>query len=44
LGGAGSERRNSARRKLVAVTRLPRGEPLETVAQEFNVTAARLSK
>jgi transposase len=44
LGGAGPERRNSARRKLAAVTRLLRGEPLETVAREFNVTAARLSE
>ena len=43
-GGAGSERRNSARRKLAAVTRLLRGEPLETVARELNVTVARLSK
>src|SRR5215210_4411077 len=44
LGGAGPERRNSARRKLAAVTRLLRGEPLETVARELNVTAARLSE
>ena len=43
-GGAGSERRNSARRKLAAVTRLLRGEPLETVARELNVTVARLSE
>src|SRR4051812_3589994 len=43
-GGAGPERRNSARRKLAAVTRLLRGEPLETVARDFNVTAARLSE
>ena len=42
--GAGPERRNSARRKLAAVTRLLRGEPLETVAREFNVTVARLSE
>ena len=42
-GGAGPERRNSARRKLAAVTRLLRGEPLETVARELNVTVARLS-
>ena len=41
---AGPERRNSARRKLAAVTRLLRGEPLETVAREFNVTVARLSE
>ena len=44
LGGAGPERRNSARRKLAAVTRLLRGEPLETVARELNVTVARLSE
>jgi hypothetical protein len=43
-GGAGPELRNSARRKLVAVIRLLRGEPLETVAREFNVTVARLSE
>ena len=43
-GGAGPERRNSARRKLAAVTRLLRGEPLETVARELNVTVARLSE
>src|SRR4051794_29012804 len=42
-GGAGPERRNSARRKLAAVTRLLRGEPLETVARELNITVARLS-
>src|ERR687895_1091744 len=42
-GGAGPERRFSAPRKLAAVTRLLRGEPLETVARELNVTAARLS-
>ena len=42
-GGAGPERRFSARRKLAAVTRLLRGEPLETVARELNVTVARLS-
>ena len=42
-GGAGPERRLSARRKLAAVTRLLRGEPLETVARELNVTVARLS-
>src|SRR6187549_3868611 len=42
-GGAGPERRNSARRKLAAVTGLLRGEPLETVARELNVTVARLS-
>lgn len=43
-GGTGPERRNSARRKLAAVTRLLRGEPLETVARELNVTVARLSE
>jgi transposase len=42
-GGVGPERRFSARRKLAAVTRLLRGEPLETVARELNVTVARLS-
>jgi putative transposase len=44
LWAAGPERRNSARRKLAAVTRLLRGEPLETVARELNVTVARLSE
>jgi len=43
-GGAGPERRFSARRKLAAVTRLLRGEPLETVARELNATVARLSE
>ena len=43
-GGAGLERRNSARRKLAAVTRMLRGEPLETLARELNVTVARLSE
>ncbi len=43
-GGAGPERRLSARRKLAAVTRLLRGEPLETLARELNVTVARLSE
>src|SRR5215213_3496033 len=42
-GGAGPERRFSARRKLTAVTGLLRGEPLETLARELNVTVARLS-
>ena len=42
-GAAGVERRFSARRKLAVVTRLLRGEPLETVARELNVTVARLS-
>ena len=43
-GGAGPERRFSAQRKLAAVTRLFRGEPLETLARELNVTVARLSE
>src|ERR687893_1956146 len=43
-GGAGPERRFSAPRKLAAVTRLLRGEPLESLARELNVTAARLSE
>ena len=43
-GGAGPERGNSARRKLAAVTRLLRGEPLEILARELNVTVARLSE
>jgi hypothetical protein len=45
-GGAGPEpeHRFSARRKLAAVPRLLRGEPLETLARELNVTAARLSE
>ena len=43
-GGAGPERRFSARRKLAAITRLLRGEPLETLARELNVTVARLSE
>ena len=42
--GTGPERRNSARRKLAAVTRLLRGEPLEPLARELNVTVARLSE
>jgi transposase len=42
-GGAGPEGRFSAKRKLAAVTRLFRGEPLESLARELNVTAARLS-
>jgi transposase len=36
--------RLSAKRKLRAVSRLLRGEPLELVARELNVTAARLSQ
>ena len=43
-GDAGPERRFSAQRKLTAVTRLFRGEPLETLARELNVTVARLSE
>ena len=43
-GGAGPERRFSAQRKLAAVARLLRGEPLETVARELNVTVPRLSE
>src|SRR5215203_6587421 len=43
-GGAGPERRFSARRKLAVVTRLLRGEPLETLARELNITVARLSE
>jgi hypothetical protein len=43
-GGAGPERRFSAQRKLAAVTRLLRGEPLETLARAFNITVARLSE
>src|SRR3712207_4994497 len=41
---AGPERHFSAQRKLAAATRLLRGEPLETVARELNVTVARLSE
>ncbi len=37
----GPSRRFSARRKLDAVHRLMRGEPLELMARELNVTAAR---
>ena len=33
-----------ARRKLAAVARLLRGEPLETLARELNLTVARLSE
>ena len=43
-GAAGPERRFSAQRKLAAVTRLLRGESLETLARELNVTAARLTE
>jgi transposase len=41
--GGPAPRRFSAKRKLQAVSRLMRGEPLELVARELNVTAARLS-
>ena len=41
--GGPPARRFSAKRKLRAVSRLMRGEPLELVARELNVTAARLS-
>ena len=41
--GGPPPRRFSAKRKLQAVSRLMRGEPLELVARELNVTAARLS-
>ena len=41
-GGPPSQR-FSAKRKLRAVNRLLRGDPLELVARELNVTAARLS-
>ena len=40
----GPLQRFSAKRKLRAVGRLLRGEPLELVARELNVTAARLSQ
>lgn len=50
-GGGGAEgergakpRRFSAQRKMEAVQRLLRGEPLEEVARDLNVTAARLSE
>src|SRR3954466_4316385 len=43
-GRAWPERRFSARRKLAAIRRLLRGEPLETLARELNVTVARLSE
>jgi len=41
--GGPPPQRFSAKRKLRAVSRLMRGEPLELVARELNVTAARLS-
>jgi len=40
----GPPQRFSAKRKLRAVNRLLRGDPLELVARELNVTAARLSE
>ena len=43
FAGGPLPRRFSAKRKLQAVSRLMRGEPLELVARELNVTAARLS-
>ena len=42
--GGPPPQRLSAKRKLRAVSRLLRGEPLELVARELNVTAARLSQ
>ena len=42
--GGPPTRRFSAKRKLRAVSRLLRGEPLELLARELNVTAARLSQ
>ena len=42
--GGPPPQRFSAKRKLRAVSRLLRGEPLELVARELNVTAARLSE
>ncbi|MBK4723062.1 transposase [Azospirillum sp. YIM DDC1] len=39
---ASTPQRFSAARKVAAVTRLLRGEPLEVVARELNVTVARL--
>ena len=41
---AGGGQRLSAKRKVAAVTRLLRGESLEVVAREMNVTAAKLSE
>ena len=41
--GGPPTRRVSAQRKLAAVKRLFRGEPLELLSRELNVTAARLS-
>jgi Transposase len=42
--GGPPAQRFSAKRKLRVVSRLLRGEPLELVARELNVTAARLSE
>lgn len=42
--GAGTPQRFSAQRKVAAVTRVLRGEPLETVARDLNVTVARLTE
>ena len=42
--GGPPPQRLSAKRKLRAVSHLLRGEPLELVARELNVTAARLSR
>jgi transposase len=41
--GGPPPKRFSAKRKLRAVNRLLRGDPLQLVARELNVTAARLS-
>jgi hypothetical protein len=41
---AGTPQRVSAARKVAAVTRLLRGEPMEVVARELNVTVARLAE
>ena len=43
-GTPGTTHRFSARRKMAAVSRLLRGEPLEMVARDLNVTVARLSE
>src|SRR5678816_3921834 len=42
--GGPPPQRFSAKRKLRAVSQLLRGEPLELVARELDVTAARLSE
>src|SRR5512138_3423745 len=42
--GGQPKRRFSAERKLQAVLRLDRGDPLDLVARDLNVTAARLSE